>query len=179
MNYCDILLWYGVPCPQPFTVWTGMHCMHRYCHTNYTSTYSIALTQVFNPSFNLHQTFGCKFPRHPALVLEYRPVIVRSGSYNFVGPHGPSSHQSNTDMINWCRGDFKCAAVSSLSFRLFEFRVSITCEGKAQWHTCCLNASLHMVYSSEIEHQKASLFCQWRSIILFFMIKATWPFPII
>lgn len=47
-------------------------------------------------------------------------------------PHGPSCHQSNADMINWCRGDFKRAAVSSLSVRLFEFGVSITFESNAE-----------------------------------------------
>lgn len=101
MTYFDIRLWSRSP--RPYTTWTGMHCMQRFgpacpalCTVKHWLRYSI-------PVSTQHVW---EFPRYPALLFEQRQVILRSGSYNFVVPHGPSCHQSNSDMINWCRGDF-------------------------------------------------------------------------
>lgn len=174
MNYCDIPLWYGAPHPRSYTMWSGLHW---YCNANYSSACSTAPTQVFNPS--LHQTQGRKFPRYPTLVLERRPVILGSGSYNFIRPRGPSSHQSNTDMVNWCRGDFKCAAVSSLSFGLFEFGgLASPLRGKqSDMHVVWM---LLRVFHSSIELRPVYFMEVMQSLsllsmrtILFFMIKAT------
>lgn len=93
------------------------------------------------------------------------------------------SLRSNTDTKNWYRGDLKCLLncpaaplrvkqdIMHITWKLLRFVLNTRHLFNTAW-------SLVVKSSMHFDIKKPLLFCQWKSLILSFMIKATGAFSI-